>query len=715
MYAFKSIIIFLFLLGTPHLISQEHFQIKDISEEKPHLFSKVELGIQPNQAFLAQINAFLTGNYLNEIHEINPYLSFELNVQATFTHESGEQVIRPGFYYRAMDRDERINGWKDIENNHPLRVRWSPEKSGTWNVVVTIDVHGKRVFTSESTPLFVDAQKKNAGYTKLNTQKTHFQREGEIIIPTGINLPGPYIGNNMLYSWTPEERLKLDAWKLFRNDVERFAAEGGNYFRFFMSPSSSEIEFEELGNYYHRMNFAWEIDKMLEICETFDVQVVFNMMLHTPFMVFGDYQQFRWDFSTNWHDKNVWPYKDPNVPYCYEQAFGLKQPSDMFLNPEPMRYIKERYRYMIARWGYSTSIMLFEPMSEPWHIDEDGFNHITPYDLATGDKARKAAHHFHKEITHYIKHDLGHQNHLFGAVGRLPVGRIFSHPDSEEIHYNDSTWFESDIDVISISYYTASPEKMIHSKRGKNNLACEDGENSLHCAIRNLQKTYHKPVFFAESDHGDGTHVCSNMQGLKLDLMRYPITGMAGHFVWATFGYSYGDFVYAIDERDGWPNAILAERYFNSSFSKSVLHNAAYFGRERGAVRGLSRPAKNHEYVLTADRLLGLGYICNRTYSVHTMGSADGSPITEGSPCYLPQSDYQNIAEITWKPNRMKIEGLAPRQRYKIRYYDYANGRFVNEIEVRANRFGNTPLVHPVADTQLGNSPLYWYQLEAYD
>jgi hypothetical protein len=713
----KSILLLIVLTVAFISIGQTNqFTIDHISQEEPHIYSKVEFGIVPSAELTDQIKAFLTGNYRKESEKVNPFVSFELDITATFIHESGFQESRLGFYYRAMDRDERINGWRDVENPYPLRVRWSPEKAGKWQALIQIKVHGKEVFKSEPIGLEVANKKKNAGFTQLNDRKTHFERDNELIIPTGINLPGPYMGNNMLYSLIPEERLKLDAWRLFRDDVERYAQEGGKYFRFFMSPSSSEIEFEELGNYYQRMNFAWEIDKMFEICEKFDVQVVFNMMLHTPFMVFGDYYQFRWDFSTNWPDPNAWPYKDPNVPYCYESEFGLKLPSEMFLREDAMRYIKERYRYMIARWGYSTSIMMFEPMSEPWHIDEDGYNHVTPYNGENGDSARKAAHVFHREITQYIKNDLGHKRHLFGAVGRLPMGQSepFSHPVNPKMNYLDSTWFVDGIDVISISYYSASPEKMILSKRGKNNLECEDGENSIRCSIERLQSKYNKPVFFVESDHGDGTHVCSNLQGLRLDLMRYPITGMAGHFVWAAFGYTFGNIVYAIDERDGWPNAYLAHNYFNSSFAKSVLSDARYFGRERGAIRGLNRPAKNHEYVLTADRMKALGYIYNRTFSVHTMGAADGAPIEEGSPCFMQQTDYRQFVEATWKPNRMKLEGLAPRQRYRLRFYDYTNGRFVNEFEIRANVFGNSVLVHPVLDTAPGNSPLYWYQLEAF-
>lgn len=681
-----------------------------VFEEIIGQFEKVELGVRLPEAVVIQINHFLQENEVLENESVNPFLEWELDIRAEFTHvESGKKIVKPGFYYRAMDRDVRINGWKDVDNTHPLRVRFSAEETGKWEARVELRIHNSTIYSSAPVYFEINSSE-NAGYVALTDNKLNFQRGGGVIIPSGVNLPHPYMGNNMLYSLHPEEKLKMESWKIFNEDVARFAKEGGKYFRFFMGASASDIEFEKLGNYYDRLNFAWEIDNMLAICESNDVLIDFNMLLHTPFMIAGDYYQFRWDYSNFWPDPKAWPYKDPNPIYCYAKEFNSKLPSDMFLNPEAMRYIKQRYRYMLARWGYSTSIMMWEPMSEPWHINEDGFNHITPYDNLNGDTERKAVHLFHKEIANYIKNDIG-DKHLIGAVGRFPAGdkRIFSHPELDGITYSDSTWFDENIDVISISYYTPSPEKSILSKKGKSALRCEAGENSIYCVVHRLNEVYKKPVLFAESDHGDGTHVCSAMKGNKIDLMRYPISGAAGHFIWAAFGYSYGDHKYAIDERDVWKEAILAEGFFNSAHGKLVFEQKAAQGRERSSIRGVSKYIKNHEYLITENKLNGMGYIYNRTFNTHTAGSATGEQIKEDSPCFIVEPDYRKAQEITWKPNKMSLEGLAARQSYALRYYDFKNGSFVNEFEIRANMYGKTKLVHPVLGTTSSENPFYWY------
>jgi hypothetical protein len=721
---FINAVLFLFLVAQPVYSSalerpQKDYFVELLSPQEVKVHEKLEIGIrispQLNDAFLRAIHP---KHQYDEGVKVNPFLSDEFLIEAIFTHESGKTIKRQGFYYRDMARDIKNNRWIDNTNTHPLRIRFTPELAGKWEVEVHAFIENPRHdfnnFSSSNIEFHVAKQQKNAGFVQVNSSKTQFIRNEQIITPIGINLPHPIMGNNMLYSWNPNETLNLEAWKLFNDDVLRFAQKGGKYFRFFMGPSASDIEFEELGNYFNRLNYAWEIDNMLAICEEYDVLVVFNMLLHTPVMVSGDYQQFRWDFGLFWPDPNAWPHRDPNPPYCYQKAFNFKLPSEMFLHEESMRYIKERYRYMLARWGYSTSIMMFEPLSEPWHIDENSYARYTPYDLEEGDQARKAAHIFHRDMLRYIKKDLGHTQHLFGVVGRLPgkPGEIFSHPDDIQMAYADSSWFEELADVLSISNYSPSPDKMLISKRGRDNNTCEDRENSFRCAIDQLQATYNKPVFFAEADHGDDTHACSSLHGLKLDAMRFPITGAAGHFVWAAFNYSHGDFEYPIDERDGWRNIVLAERYFNTGLAQNVLQHAHTFGREKASVRGISRDIKEHSYVLSSDRSQGIGYIYNRTFNVHTMGDATGGETDENSRCFIPQTELQTTVEVTWKPQRMKIEGLKPRQRYTLRYFDYTTGRFVHAFDIRSNMFGNSALIHPVLDALPDSSPFYWYQIE---
>lgn len=669
----------------------------------------VEIGVTTSDHINQKIQNFIEGNN-NPDSILNPFLDWEILIQATFTNTNSlKKIQRQGFYFKDFQRNSIKNTWEEIAHKYPFRIRFAADEIGYWKCDVVLKI--KDISSWDTTLVFEIIENGENGFVKLTEDNKNFQRNGSVIIPIGVNLPHPYVGNNLLYSLNPAEKLNVDAWELFQNDVINYAKMGGKYYRFFMGPSASDIEFEKLGNYLSRLNYAWEIDQMIQTCEKTGMLVDFNMMLHTPLMTAGDYYQYRWDYMDFWPDQKAWPYKDPNVKYCYAQFLNSKKPSDMFSNQETLKYIKQRYRYMVARWGYSSAIMMWEPVSEPWHINQNGYTHETPYDNESGDLERKVMHQFHKEIANYIKNQLQDQNHLIGAVGRFPVepNNVFSHPIFE-VGYNDSTWFDKNIDVISISYYTSSPHKSILSKKGNDNNSCEKGENSMYCTIDKLHKMYGKPVFFAESDHGDNTYICSNMKGNKLDLMRYPISGAAGHFIWAAFGYSYKDNFYEIDERDNWQEVVLAERFFNQNENISIISNYSVQGREKRHFENSIKETKCHEYFVDYAKDNALGYVYNKTFNVHTIRELDNRLADD--PCFLKDISLQKKMPISWKPNKLTIQGLIPMRKYILTFYNFENGDFENAFKIKANIFGNTKLIHPILIDTNNYSPFYWYRIQ---
>ena len=696
------------------LITQIQPETKTIKK-----LEKLELGIELPSLLNDKINNFIFEKSVDSLEKVNPFLEWELSVKAYFTHhESGRVIERDGFYYREVKRDIAADTWRNQPNSFPMRIRFAPDQIGTWSVEIVITKF-ERPVTQSVRFGFEVIESKNSGYVSVHENNKYLERDDEPILLTGFNYPGPYTANNIIYSHTKEAKLNLEVWTLFQDDIKRYALEGGKHFRFFMSPSASGIEFEKLGNYYDRLNFAWEIDKMLETCEAHDVLVNFNMLIHTPIMVMGDYYQFRYDYADFWHDESVWPHKDKNYPYAYSAAFNSKTPSDMFLNEEPMKYIKQRIRYIIARWGYSTAISLFELLSEPWHINEHSVNKDAPYDSISnlGNTSRKAVHKYHKEISSYIKKDLKHKNHLLGAVGRLPLGpgeeRIFSHRTIPE-GYNDSTWFDPNIDVVSISFYSSVPDKMIITKKGNNTTDCEQGENSYHCTIDRLQRTYNKPIIFGESDHGDGTNTCSKLLGHTIDLMRVNTTGAAGHYIWAAFMYPHKKNNQPLDQRESWKHVISATNFFNKPFIQNIIDSVGIQGRQRKRVRGTKEYVKEHQYILAENQKSGFGYVYNRTFNVATAAGIQDS-LSTGNQCYVENSMFREPRDIQWKPKRMKVEGLNARKSYLIRYYGFGTGTFLTAVETKATVFGKINLIHPTLGYTKETNPLIWYEIEQLD
>ena len=679
--------------------------------------SKLELSFETPKELQIKFQNFFNGDIPTKKTSVNPFLEWELNIVTVFKNRnSGNKITKYGFFYQDFERNEAIDSWVKKRTKYNLRTRFAPPEPGQWTAMTTIFVHGKKMYETTLFEFEVN-EGESKGYTTIAENKRYLKRNDEVIVPTGVNLPSPYVGNNMTWSWKNNEKLNLEAWTLFQKDVERYALQGGEYFRFFLMPSSSDIEFEKLGNYYDRMNFAWEIDELLNLCERENVLINFNMLYHTPIMRSADYHQFRWDYHKAWADPEAWPYKDVNPVYAYSDEINSTMPSDMFLNEQTMRYAKQRTRYIISRWGYSTAIGMFELMSEPWHINEDWINKHSPYDENTtlGDSSRRAAYEYHKQISNYIKNDLGHKKHLLGAVGRLNRSNVenavFSHVKDTSFTFNDSTWFLDNIDFISISYYSSFPSKMIVSKKNKDNIACEEGENSVFCAVNNLFENYDKPILFGEADHGDGTHGCSDLEGHKIDAMRYNFNGIAGHYLWGVFSYPHKSSSIKFDERNSWKSAVMAKNQFNDRFFTSIAEDFGIQGRQKSNIRSIKTDIKEHQYILNESLEKGVGYLYNRTFNVHT--AKDGGETTEKeSACYLEKEDYQTPVPISFRPKLMKIEGLKRRTDYVIRFYGYKNGSFLGQTVEKSSFWGNLSLKHPILGGDKNSNPIIWYQIE---
>lgn len=712
------ILLFVFTSNAQDILF-ERIEIKVLSGdvESVSKFEKFELGFALPKDLKQSVDDYLYSPRFNR-SGINPFVSWELDVTATFTHsQTGETYSVDGFYYREMKRNIKGNNWIDENTAYPMRIRFAPPKDGNWTVQVSVKVKNQKKYESQLLTFnAIDSDKK--GYVKVHENGQYLQRNGKVIIPTGNNIPFPYVNNNLLYSKKKNEKLNVDAWVQFRDLVKRYALEGGEYFRFFLTPAATDIEFEEVGYYYDRLDFAWEIDQMIELCEQEDVLIDFNMMLHTIVMQLGDYYQFRYDYVDNWPDKEMWPYKDPNFSSGYATLLNSKMPSDMFLEEESLKYLKERTRYIVARWGYSTSISMFEILSEPWHVNEDGWNHYVPYDSLgkEGDVARKAAYTYHHTMAEYIKDSLKHNNHLLGAVGKFPVGSsaIFSHKLYNEDQYIDSTWFDKNIDVISISYYTSAPDKMIISKKGSNNNECEKGENSYACVIERLHDNYAKPVIFGESDHGDGTHMCSDMQATQIDIMRYAFTNAAGHYVWAGFNYpdQKSGSNQKQDERVSWTGVINAKDFYNSDWQTSIYEKYGDQGRQKSSFKGSNKALIEHQYIINEEKDKVAGYVYNKTFNIYTASGELDAAIDSSSTCFISNPDFRVPTTITWKPQRLKIEGLKSWKKYRILFYGYMDSDFLNEVEVRSTLFGKLKLVHPTLEAKKDENPLIWYRVE---
>lgn len=79
-------------------------------------------------------------------------------------------------------------------------------------------------------------------------------------------------------------------------------------------------------------------------------------------MVLQHHGQYTNKTDPNWQDN----------PFNVANGGFLKKPDDFFTDPEAKRLTKAKYRYIVARWGYSTHLLSYELFNEVQNITEAG-------------------------------------------------------------------------------------------------------------------------------------------------------------------------------------------------------------------------------------------------------------------------------------------------------------------------------------------------------
>lgn len=689
-----------------------------------HQFEKVEIGIALPASLQKAVDRFLGQQSATDSSDfkLNPFLEWELKIEAVFTHPSGKASRTvDAFYYRDFERNDRENKWIGKTTGYPFRVRFAPTEAGDWQVKFYVLVNQVPEPALVQTSTFQVVDKGNPGFVRVHANRRNLERGGKVIFPVGNNIPFPINGNNLLWSGNPKDQLNTSVWTNYAKDVRNYGEQGGKYIRVLLSPSSSDIEFETPGNYYDRLNFAWEIDQVVSTCAEKDMLIQFNMLLHTPIMFSGDYGQFAWDFS------NFWPHNwnDAREAYGYQKTFGLKKPSDLANDATALQYLTQRYRYIISRWGYSTQISVFEILSEPWHMNEHAYNHDVPYDSQTekGDEARKAVQKLQTYIAAYIKKELGHTDHLIGALGHFPVFTVFPSESNTGTPFtvNDESWGDPNIDIICLSTYSDYPNKLLMRRNASDpaNVFSAD-ERSYAQKFDQLNRHYGKPVFISETGHGDNTSNCSEYAGYKIDMLRLGYTGLAGFCLWEGFSYSNDGSFY--DERKLWKTAVLTNKHFNDPVAVKIFSGYWIQGRQKANESNRKRDVKEMQYCLSADRSACKGYVYNRTYNIATAAKVPNSMCTSRNDGISTAENgeypaaFKEAMDLTWEAGQLQVAGLKRKTNYTIKWYSYANGSVVEEKTVRSSRRGNLTLQHPALlvkdqtnDATL--SPVLWFEL----
>lgn len=264
----------------------------------------------------------------------DPYRSAEICLDLELAAPSGKSVRVPGFY------ESGVSGASSI-----WRTRYAPSEIGryTGHFVLT---QGQNRSKSETMTFTVGASTKK-GFLRLNNPWTLRFDEGE---------PFRGIGENLCW----ESRTNDDSRFFKALHVEpRFnyeyllgtlSAHGGNFTRIWMCPWNLPLEWKHVSNAhrYHddpghfNASAIRRMDELVALAESTDIYFMLALDAHGSLTGGG------------------WTKNSYNV----NQGGPAAKPEDFFTSPVAKTQYRDRLRYIIARWGYSPHLAVFEFFNE---------------------------------------------------------------------------------------------------------------------------------------------------------------------------------------------------------------------------------------------------------------------------------------------------------------------------------------------------------------
>ena len=274
----------------------------------------------------------------------NPFDPEVVDIQGHFVSPSGKHIKLPGFYYQDHERSLTEEGFeKLIPVGAPCwKVRFAPKETGTHNYWVTVDDAAGHL-ESQAATFRATAPLKPQGYVRVSrNDPLYFEFEnGDWFYPIGINMRDG-----------GDDAAKQKGTYDFDHFFKRFHEEGINFVRTWMCAWWGGIEwsdeyhsrFHDAGRY--NMYNAWRLDYCVDLARLYDIFLEITLNSH------GQVRRDKYD--------EEWTYSPWNV----RNGGHVASPAMFFSSDRVKNEFRNRYRYILARWGYSRNVMAWDLWNE---------------------------------------------------------------------------------------------------------------------------------------------------------------------------------------------------------------------------------------------------------------------------------------------------------------------------------------------------------------
>ncbi|MGV3632154.1 MAG: T9SS type A sorting domain-containing protein [Bacteroidota bacterium] len=691
-------------------------------------YKKLELGITIPNEVQEKINNFHTGTE----PKINPYLDWEIRVSADFTHPNLPYTISiDGFYNKEFtewmtpidqiptkaegytDAEYRaLGGYTEQPTDKPFLFRFAPNLKGKWSCVVHIYIPNQAPYDSEPFS-FTVVESGSPGYVTVSENKRYFELGGQPFYPVGCNVLWPitraetdpelFNKTNVYEEYRAGVHAVPRVYDNYKNTLNALIDGGGNCFRSIMYPASTDIEFEKLGDYTERLTMAQEMDEMLELFENRGALFVWDLQIHYSLM----YSEMVYGKNWAW-DNLVYDANGNSYGYCYKTLPGVNNPIDFLTNTQAKEYYKQRLRYILARWGYSTNIALFEIMSET-NLLVPSMNPGDQNFYSEGENW-KIFRDWNVEMATYLK------SHWNGALHLTTTSYAGEKKREDNTFYNDA------FDVMSLNMYDfGRPDfgsflRKFVNERQLNEISydCYTWHNVDGNLIRKIKPLIYSETGILDKDCPNTMEPQRNFNDeLKL-MYQIPFSGLAGGFSWS-FWFHPNLYHHLGKIRRSIYNVprLTSGNWFPGAMKKnSAIYSTDYwyYSEERGStMTGKFNPQGNGNndirdrrvdlmYLRSGDRNLASGVLTNKTLNFLTLDDCFDSEydefVSEQTAVDIRWEIYDQVllspqSSFSVWGEEIELTGLR-NNRYYLNYYYPSN--LSNPIDVQDNNGENIRL-----------------------
>jgi hypothetical protein len=314
-------------------------------------YEKIELGVRLPDTIQELVSLFSSKPFFSR--GLNPYDPSDIDLYTWFTSPSGKKYRVNGFLYKDFIQsrctEHDFPCWIEKPTDWPWRVRFTPDEEGRWEYEAVLKGKVEKVQGLKGS--FICQNSGNHGFVS---------KQGPVLVNSHNAKPLSLIGiNTDWYKWGIVNTMFSDHYEDFfsmlHHDGANLASIG------LINRIGLQVEWEHPGIYetpevlnnsadynINRQAHAWELDKVFELADEYDIYLKFTLIQHP-------------DFGPDFWE---WP-EHPYHKYIPE----ISEPADFFSESRAKELLRHKLRYIVARWGYSPQIAWYELITE---IDKVG-------------------------------------------------------------------------------------------------------------------------------------------------------------------------------------------------------------------------------------------------------------------------------------------------------------------------------------------------------